>query len=203
MFARVGILGMRTGQTIGVFFMQEIWKNIEGYNGDYKISNLGNIMSTKRIVKRNNGRDLPMPERIMKPFLSKRGYLLVTLNNNKKTKHHSVHRLVAIAFISKVEDENIVHHVDGNPLNNNLNNLEWCTISKNTKHAVNDGFLNTRKGRDCNFAKLTEKEVIKIKRMLKGKVTHKKISIIYGVCPSTITEINRGANWAQIQTPEE
>jgi hypothetical protein len=96
----------------------EIWKDIEGY--DYIISNYGNI---KHI--RNN--------KYLKERYTK-GYNRIALHKNGKQKNFFVHRLVAEVFITNSEDKKQVNHIDGNKLNNNVDNLEWCTHSENQVH---------------------------------------------------------------------
>lgn len=101
----------------------EIWKDIEGYEGLYKVSNYGNV---KSIIK---SKDL-----IMKPHTNNR-YPYVFLCKNGKKKLKTIHRLVAIAFIPNTLNKMEVNHIDGNRRNNYANNLEWCTRSENVKHA--------------------------------------------------------------------
>ena len=111
--------------------MQEIWKDIKGYEGKYQISNLGRVKSLQR-----NGR----PERILRLNLIK-GYAYTTLSNGSRgnKKKLKVHRLVAEAFIPNPHNKPEVNHIDGNKLNNNVDNLEWVTHQENCKHAVKLG----------------------------------------------------------------
>jgi hypothetical protein len=101
----------------------EIWKDIIGYEGFYKVSNLGRI-------QRNN-------KSIIKPEKTNRGYLRVILSKNSNIKKKSVHRLVAMGFIPNPENKPQVNHIDSDKENNNKNNLEWCTGSENMKHWAN------------------------------------------------------------------
>lgn len=107
----------------------EVYKLIEGISG-YEVSNLGNVRSTKR--------KQPI---ILKPKVNKYGYHEVCLRKDNKNVHRTVHRLVAMAFIDNPEDKPTVNHKDGNKLNNEVANLEWNTISENTKHAYNNGLF--------------------------------------------------------------
>lgn len=93
----------------------------------------------------------------LKPFLNGAGYLSVVLNG----KTRRVHRLVAESFIPRIPNKNYVNHKDGNKLNNDAANLEWCTQSENIKHAFATGLMNPAnlKGEDCPWSKLTEKDV--------------------------------------------
>lgn len=103
--------------------MKEIWKDIKGYEGIYKISNLGNVKSNK----------------LLKKELCTNGYFRVTLYNEKSPKRFLVHRLVAETFIPNPENKPQVNHIDGNKLNNCVCNLEWATSKENNVHAFKLG----------------------------------------------------------------
>lgn len=114
--------------------MQEIWKDIEGYEGKYQISNFGRV---KSLVFRNN-KYLIYREKILKPNIGKDGYVRIGLRDkNKKTKTYLVHRLVAQAFISDYNNSLVVNHKDENKSNNNVLNLEWTTIRENNQYSFN------------------------------------------------------------------
>lgn len=108
--------------------MDEIWKDIEGYEGLYKISNLGKVKSLNY--------HMTGKERILKPGKDNHGYLFVILYKEGKHKTCTVHRLVAEAFIPNPDKLPCVNHKDENPLNNNLNNLEWCTHKYNINYGT-------------------------------------------------------------------
>ena len=113
----------------------EIWKDIEGYEGLYQVSNLGRVKSIygwcgNRFVKRT---------KILKLKINNKGYTKVYLYKNKKSKMFFVHRLVAMAFVPNPNNLPQVNHKDGNKLNNSIGNLEWCTCSENIKHAYKTG----------------------------------------------------------------
>lgn len=108
--------------------MKEIWKDVIGYLGYYKVSNLGRIKSLPRNGTTNQ-------EKILKPNVLKNGYCQVCLQKDGKRKYKKVHRIVAEAFIPNQNDYSQVNHIDGNKQNNNANNLEWCSASYNQLHS--------------------------------------------------------------------
>ena len=101
----------------------EEWKNIEGYEGKYQVSNEGRIKSLC-----NN------KEKILKPASYKNGYLYVKLYKNCEYKRFSIHRLVAAAFIPNQDNLPQVNHKDEDKTNNNVSNLEWCTAKYNSNY---------------------------------------------------------------------
>lgn len=115
-------------------YTQEVWKNIDGFN-DYMVSNLGRVKSFKQ-----------NKETILKGTIRIDGYVGVSLlNNNDKQMNKQMHQLVAEVFITKPEfnpdGSNIngilcVNHKDGNKLNNTVENLEWCDVTYNNRHAA-------------------------------------------------------------------
>lgn len=112
--------------------MKEIWKDVPKYEKLYQVSNLGRIKSLPR-----NG--TTKKEKILKQTIDNNGYLIVGLHKNNEAKKVCVHWIVADAFISKKENCKVINHIDGNKLNNKLNNLERCTQSHNVKEAFRLG----------------------------------------------------------------
>ena len=111
--------------------MGEIWKDIEGFEGLYQISNLGRVKSLERIVLQKNGRKRVQHELIRKPRKVYKGYLQIDLWKNHEYSAKRINRLVAQAFIPKPENKPIVHHKDHDKLNNHYSNLEWATPQEN------------------------------------------------------------------------
>ena len=112
----------------------EIWKDIEGYEGLYQVSTCGNVKSLPK-VRRNGTGTYIQKEKLLKPSNTSTGYKKVELCKDGKRKSFKVHRLVAQAFIPNPENKREVNHIDGNKHNNNVNNLEWVTSSENKLHA--------------------------------------------------------------------
>ena len=114
--------------------MKEVWKDIKNYEGCYQVSNLGKVRSVDRQVKTFNGTRTTTGQ-ILKPLKTNRNYFRVCLKKNQKNNYKLIHRLVAEAFIPNPNNYSIINHKDNNPLNNCVDNLEWCTQSYNVKYA--------------------------------------------------------------------
>lgn len=102
-----------------------------------------NLFGSEYYVYKNGDIKNAKSKRKLKPYLSSGNYLYIIVATNKgKRKHHiRVHRLVAKAFIPNPNNYKCVNHIDGNKLNNNVDNLEWCDYSQNIKHAYNNGLM--------------------------------------------------------------
>lgn len=154
--------------------MKELWNPISNYE-NYQVSNYGRVRNVK------NGK-----QKILKPQLIKSGYEIVGLSVNSKSVSKTVHRLVAIAFINNIENKPQVNHINGVKTDNRVENLEWNTVSENTKHAFN--FLgiitNGIKSRKIPVDKIND-----IKKLHSLGKTQKEISKIYEVHQSTISYI--------------
>ena len=100
----------------------ETFVKIEGFE-KYEVSNLGKVRNIKS-------------GKVLKPQLNRNGYLMHLLYENNKQKHLYLHRIIAIAFIDNPEEKPCVNHIDENKLNNDLSNLEWCTVKENNIHGT-------------------------------------------------------------------
>jgi hypothetical protein len=119
--------------------MEEIWKDIPNYKGLYQASSLGRIKSLARTVNSSHGSTQFINERIRKYVFTPLGYYRILLLKCKVRKIYFVHRLVAITFIENPDNKPQINHKDGNKLNNNVDNLEWCTQKENSIHAWSNG----------------------------------------------------------------
>lgn len=128
-----------------------IFRDIEGYEGLYQISQTGKLKSFDRLIERKDGGKYILEGRIIQVANPKdpRKYKGVTLYKEGETKSDSIHRLVASAFVENPDPEvnNIINHMDGVKTNNHYTNLEWCTQSHNLKHAIDMG-LHSYPGHD-------------------------------------------------------
>nr|DAQ29436.1 MAG TPA: homing endonuclease [Caudoviricetes sp.] len=112
--------------------MNEIWKDIEGYEGLYQVSNLGRVKSFDSIDKLGRIRK----GRVLKGIKDVKGYLLVNLYKNSIVYTKRLHRLVAETFIPNLENKPQVNHIDENKANNIVSNLEWMTAKENINHGT-------------------------------------------------------------------
>lgn len=155
--------------------LKEVFKPIKGYEDLYEISNLGRVKSLPKKVGRRMRK-----ETFLKSRVSAQGYEMVTLCRNYKSFNASVHRLVAEAFIPNTENKATVNHIDGNPLNNDISNLEWATQSENNLHAYRTGLKDPKTcGRHGKRRHLTDAEKayisIKTKEAMQREDVQKKL----------------------------
>lgn len=115
--------------------MEEIWKDIEGYEGLYKVSNLGRVKSINRIIEHKRLGTTTVQERILSAVDKGLGYMVVGLSKGGKRKTMRVHRLVAKAFIPNPKNFDLINHKDKNTSNNNVSKLEWCDYQYNNTYA--------------------------------------------------------------------
>ena len=111
--------------------MQEIWKDVAGYEGLYQVSNMGRVKSFCQSTKFHKQKEF-----ILKPSLINSGYEVVTLYSKEKRKKFQIHRLVATAFIPNPNNLPCVNHKDENKVNNCVSNLEWCTYQYNNNYGT-------------------------------------------------------------------
>jgi len=112
----------------------EKWKDIEGYEGYYQVSNYGNVKSLERIKRGKGNAKIKLNEKLLVQRLDYCGYLVVHLCKEGKVKTFKVHRLVAQAFISNPFNKETVNHIDELKTNNNVENLEWMTFLENIRY---------------------------------------------------------------------
>lgn len=114
--------------------MEEVWKNIQGYEGLYQVSNMGRVKSLARRLANGQWKD----ETFKVPVKKKNGYYQVTLFDgfNKRYKIMLLHRAIATAFIPNPNNYPCIDHIDGNPSNNGLSNLRWVTHKMNSNNPI-------------------------------------------------------------------
>ena len=179
----------------------EIFKEILGFN-DYLISNKGrvktksrNVRYTHSVTKEEHFRETK--ERFLKLYYNNRtGYKFVQLYSNKKSKNLTIHRLVAIAFVSNNKKLSTVNHIDGNKHNNCEHNLEWCTNEYNHKHATQTGLKS--KGSEISTSILNDNSVHAIKYFLNKGFTHTELSRAFNISRPTVSLISEGKTWKHV-----
>ena len=149
----------------------EIWKDVQGYEGLYQVSNLGRIKSLGRFVDKLKCHYW-QEEKILKLRKRVDGYLNVILSKKGKTKTFSVHRLVAMTFISNPENKPEVDHINAIKTDNSVNNLRWASHKENMNNSLTIAFLSISKLGENNplyGKKLSEETKRKISDRLSGK----------------------------------
>lgn len=170
---------------------EEIWKETEIQG--YFISNLGRL-------KGRSGK-------IMKLHINKNGYYAISLKpngKNEKAKTRRIHQFVAEAFIPNPNNYPYINHIDGNKLNNRVNNLEWCTPKQNLQHAISNNLIDYSKLKGINNPnyKLTKEQIeyikkyyIKNSRQFGSRALGKKFNVHH----NRILEIITGKNYSKKQ----
>lgn len=152
-----------------------MWKEIEGYEGRYSVSEDGQVFSHKR-------------NKILSAMLSSRGYRCVNLSDGK-SHFTKISRLVGKAFVDNPNNYPQINHIDGVKIHDHANNLEWCTQSQNIRHGIKMGLYKTG---DRHFnAKLSQTQVAEIRTLSASGVTYRELSNRYDVAFETISGIVR------------
>lgn len=198
--------GLKRDVTLPECEQGEEWAEVEGYSGRYYISSHGRLFST------GDGR---RKAKLMSPVSGNDGYLFSQLYDKERHRGRTypIHRLVAAAFCDgRTDERNCVNHIDGNILNNHADNLEWCTLAYNTKHAAR--VLGTIKAGDEQTHKRTRRTVPRdptatrspLRRFTDEQVvairndqrSSEKVAAQYGVNKCTIQNIRSGKTYKDI-----
>jgi len=166
--------------------MEEIWKDVKGYEGLYQVSNMGRVKNLKRNT-------------IKTPCSVKDYYRIVLSKNNNKVST-GIHCLVAKAFINNPENKPEVNHKDGIKTNNIVSNLEWCTRIENVHHSWETGLSSTQNiGMLNGFSKLNDKQVLEIReKYIPRKYSSRKLAKEYNVEKGCILSIVNRKSWTHI-----
>lgn len=162
----------------------EMWKEIKGTGGLYLISTHGRVFSARK-------------GRVISKSDSSGKYKKVSLYVNGSKLSRGVHTIVANHFIQKIIGKNFVNHIDHCKSNNNISNLEWCTLSENNQAAYRIGA--NKKGEHSVISKIDESEARMIVHLLK-RYTPKFVSIATDVNIDIIREIRRKRSWKDLTT---
>jgi len=183
---------------------EEIWKAIAGFDGFYEVSSLGVVRSIERKVLRKDGRLTTVKAKLLSAAPDFYGYPRVSLRGDGKSHQQKVHRLVADAFlvappgiVGTTKNAFCINHKDGNKLNNCVKNLEWVRTSENYTHAMENGLI-CNKGSKNGQAKLTERDVIQVRREYANGTTQMDISHKYGVSRANISMVVNRRRFAHV-----
>lgn len=157
--------------------LKEVWKDINGFEGMYQISNLGRV---KSLVRPYHPKEQILTNRVQCPGRKSRyKRVVVHLWKDGKTCPMKVHRLVAEAFIENPNGYTMINHIDSNPLNNDISNLEWSTSLHNNRHGMRFGKMSDR-------VKITDEKAVEISRLYEANVPIAEIGKRYGITPRNV-----------------
>lgn len=157
---------------------KEIFKDIKGFEGLYKVSSLGRVYSL-------------ISNKYLKFGHTKTGYQFVALRKNNKTNQQYVHRLVAFTFLASIKNKNEINHIDGDKTNNNKENVEWVSHKENMAHA---GTLKLMpRGESCSWSILSKSQVLWIRKnyiprdkLFSGRAIAKRLGIDFKLVSSIV-----------------
>lgn len=160
----------------------DYWRTVPGYP-NYQVSRCGEVRSLGR-------------NKLLALYRNDRGYLLVNLYRDGRAKNFLVHRLIASAFLGVIPQGWQVNHLDGDKGNNRVENLEVVTQDENLKHAARTGLL--RVGEANHKAKLTEKEVVEIRRLRAEGVRVQEIAYRFNVSERAVYLASNRLTWRHV-----
>lgn len=184
--------------------MEEVWKDIEGYEGLYQVSSLGKVRSLNRKVRHSSGNSMRvLVGKEILTFNAGAGYLCVSLCKKGTIVRKYVHHLVSAAFLETQNNKKEINHKNGIKTDNKVENLEWCTHGENQKHSWKTGLrkkLTWGKRGEKNYnSKLTKEQVLEIReKYVPKKYSLRRLAREYGVSNSQITRIIDQTSWRHI-----
>jgi hypothetical protein len=180
--------------------MNEVWKDIKGYEGLYQISNLGNVRSLGFSICSRHNKITHREGKILKPILKSTGYYAFNLCGKNGRKMHDMHRLIATHFIPNPENKREINHINCIKTDNSLSNLEWVTRKENATHAYKNNLFGIKPyfGEENPRTKLTSEKVLQIKRMIKSGERQADIARLFKVDETTIRAIRQNKTWKRI-----
>lgn len=178
--------------------MKEIWKNIPGYENSYQISNKGHVKSS---IKWNGS-----SKRILQPATKKDGHLHVCLYKNRISKTHMIHRLVMLAFVGPLPTKKECRHLNGDPKNNELENLQYGTHQENMRDCSKHNGFPDRRGVNNVKAKLTPDQVTIIRKLYnhnsllsnKDKLSQLQIANLFKMSEYAVWAIINRKTWKHL-----
>ena len=180
----------------------EIWRDIPGFEGFYQASSLGRVRSIDRTITTSNGRQWVQPGKSLTPDTNHNGgYLTVQLSRNGIAKRYLVHRLIASAFLPNPTGLPEVNHKNGLKHQNDTGNLEWADRQRNIDHAVEHTLIDN-KGEKNQQAKLTENEVLEIRRLSASGLSNSEIAAVTRATRRNVQNITSRTSWKHVAVAE-
>lgn len=177
---------------------EEIWRDIKGYEGYYKVSNLGRVKSLDRTIENKNRKKYKLKGSLRKISCSGIGYQNIGLSRDGAMKNFLVHRLVAVAFLSNPNNFPVVNHIDGDKTNNIACNLEWVSYSDNIRHAIDAGLRETSGIQNENaknkIPNVTVKEKVEDVLSIFPDMSNRDIADIVNSTPKYVYRVRRMIN---------
>lgn len=182
-------------------FEHEMWVDVKGCEGRYRVSSEGNVLSLGRGIDPKLGRpQYRIENRLLRPYKDACGYFRVDLiYNNGQRKNSLVHRLVAENFVQgRSGKNNVINHRDGDKTNNSHYNLEWTTRRGNTQHAAAMGLMPY--GQRVGGSKLTNFQV----RLIRASLNHNTLGVndlaeVFDISTHMVRRIRKGSSWSRIK----
>lgn len=176
----------------------EEWRAAVGYEGLYEVSNLGRVRTLPHTRRSRSGRVAEVRMRLLRPVKlpAPHNHWTITLSRDRHRVSQPLHTMVLVAFAGPSPAGMECRHVDGNPDNNRVDNLQWGTPAENA--ADRDRHGTTARGERNGCATLTNDQVREIKSRPRGYGTGKRLAAEFGVSESVISDIRTGRQWGHI-----
>lgn len=177
---------------------QEEWRGVIGLESRYEVSISGRVRSLPFSTIRSNGRPYTHAGGELSPAHRLNHQYVQLYYTTKKMTKCWVYRLVLESFVGPPpSSKHEANHIDGNPLNNHVTNLEWVTRRENIQHAI-ENKLHAR-GEQCGTSKLTNERVVEIRKLYaSGEWTHRSLAKKFGVGKTTIGSVLTGLQWRHV-----
>ena len=174
--------------------IEEVWKDIPGYEGMYQASNMGRVKSLPRsspiVYKDGRIANRTLRERILTPCINRHGYESLVLRRAGEDRTYEVQRLIAAAFLGPRPEGQETRHLDGDRLNNRADNLAYGTRSQNQLDLYDYRGYHHR---------LTPSDVIEIRARVASGETGRSVAKDYGICESMVAAIKRREVYAWLE----